>query len=133
MPDNHEFQDTLGEEELHGVSLPLEVIPTSAASAPRQVPRQARAVDKPYSQERRRDTVRVIVTCGLLAILGYLVVFSTIESASNYPTHWAQTKEMLQILLPALTGIIGTVIGFYFGTTVAGQSNKSPDGGDPGA
>lgn len=79
---------------------------------------------KPYSPERQRDWVRLIVACGLLLILGYLVVFATVESAS-YPSHWQQTKEMLQIILPALTGIIGTVIGFYFGTTAANQSSGS--------
>jgi len=28
---------------------------------------------------------------------------------------WTQTKEAFGIILPALTGILGTVIGFYFG------------------
>ena len=120
-------QDPLGGEELHGVSVPLEVVP----SKPTQLASKEAAVgSRNYSPERQRDNVRLVVTCGLLGILGYLVVFATIESAS-YPAHWAQTKELLQIILPALTGIIGTVIGFYFGTTVAGQNNKSSD--SPGA
>ena len=45
----------------------------------------------------------------------------------SYPALWAQTKEMLQIILPALTGIIGTVIGFYFGTAAASKGQGSPD------
>ncbi len=106
-----------------GVIIPLDIVP-SAARASAHVAN--RGVDelpaKPYSPERQRDWVRLIVACGLLLILGYLVVFATVESAS-YPSHWQQTKEMLQIILPALTGIIGTVIGFYFGTTAANQSS----------
>src|SRR6185312_1421434 len=65
--------------------------------------------------ERRRDWVRFIVTVGLLIILATIVVWSCIEAAS-WPDHWTQTKEMLQIILPAITGLIGSVIGFYFGT-----------------
>lgn len=121
-----ERQEALKDEELHGVSVPLEVIPSSAAFAPR-AEMQSRVSDRQYSPERQRDNVRLVVTCGLLLILGYVVVFATVESAS-WPTHWQQTKEMLQILLPALTGIIGTVIGFYFGTSTVG--NQAPPSGN---
>ena len=105
--------------------LPLDVVSDSQISAKTQDTDHISAEAKVYSPERQRDNVRLIVACGFLTILGYLVVFSTIEAAS-YPEHWAQTQEMLQILLPALTGIIGTVIGFYFGTTAVGK-NQSPD------
>ncbi len=109
-----------------GVIIPLDIVP-SAAKASLRASTQGGPLDdlpaRPYSPERQRDWVRLIVTCGLLLILGYLVVFATVESAS-YPAHWSQTKEMLQILLPALTGIIGTVIGFYFGTAAANQSGS---------
>lgn len=81
-----------------------------------------------YSPEKQRDLVRLLVASGLLLILGYLVVFATVE-ASSYPAHWAQTKEMLQIILPAVTGILGTVIGFYFGTTAVNQA-KANSGAD---
>jgi ABC-type dipeptide/oligopeptide/nickel transport system permease component len=29
---------------------------------------------------------------------------------------WMQTKELLQLLLPAITAILGSAIGFYYGT-----------------
>ncbi len=113
-----------------GVILPLDVVtePARRSWTP-QAPSVTVADTQKYAPERQRDVVRLIVTCGLLCILGYLVVFATIESAS-YPSHWAQTKELLQILLPALTGIIGTVIGFYFGTVSAGQAKNSGDDGN---
>ena len=107
--------------------MPLDVVRSSgqisAATAPRldeDEPKQ-----KPYSPEKQRDYVRLTVTVGLLFIFGYLVVFASIESAS-WPQHWQQTKEMLQIILPAITGIIGTVIGFYFGST----TNRNGIGND---
>lgn len=65
--------------------------------------------------EARRDYVRLVVTIGLLSILAFVVVWSCIETAS-WPDHWNHTKEMLQIILPALTGLIGSVLGFYFGS-----------------
>ena len=119
-------QDT-GELPPQGVILPLDVVPS--AVYPRNVENRSSAPNpqpKAYSPERQRDWVRLIVACGLLLILGYLVVFATIE-ATSWPAHWAQTKEMLQIILPALTGVIGTVIGFYFGVTAVANGNNSSD------
>ena len=110
-----------------GVIIPLDIVPSDARVSPRV---HTSHIDdlpaKPYSPERQRDWVRLIVTCGLLLILGYLVVFATIES-TWYRGHGQQAKELLQILLPALTGIIGTVIGFYFGTTAAGKPGSGSD------
>ena len=111
--------------ELHGLSLPLEVIPSPSVAVTSVPKPPLGAEDKVYSPERQRDRVRLVVAVGLLAILGYLVIFATMEAAS-YPAHWTQTKEMLQILLPAVTGIIGTVIGFYFGSAAVGRGGP-PD------
>ncbi len=110
-----------------GVILPLDVVPSSPV-APVTAPKhyQTRTSEEPYSGEKQRDYVRLTVTVGLLAIFGYLVVFASVESTS-WPVHWQQTKEMLQIILPAITGIIGTVIGFYFGST----TNRNDSGNDP--
>ena len=110
-----------------GVILPLDVVPSLPVpqfAAPRHY--QVRTTEKPYSGEKQRDYVRLTVTVGLLIILGYLVVFASIESAS-WPAHWQQAKEMLQIILPAITGIIGTVIGFYFGSAAVNKANSSDD------
>ena len=29
---------------------------------------------------------------------------------------WMQTKELLELLLPAITALLGSAVGFYFGT-----------------
>ncbi len=69
----------------------------------------------------------MIVTISVLGMFGYLIVFASIASLS-WKEHWNQTKEMLQMILPAVTGLIGSVTGFYFGTQVNGdKSDKSTD------
>jgi len=89
----------------------------------------------PYNQLRQWDWVRMIVTLGLLAMLGWVIVWASIESAS-WPNHWAQTKEMLQTILPAITGLLGSVIGFYFGSNTnssgAGKSGNAGSVSGPG-
>ena len=85
---------------------------------------EPQALFQPYIPDKQRDYVRLIVTVGLLLIFGFVVVRSCIEAAS-WPEHWAQTKEMLPFILPALTGLIGSVIGFYFGSGVNSTSTGS--------
>jgi hypothetical protein len=75
----------------------------------------------PYIQEKQQDYVRLTFTVGLLLMFGWVIVWASIESAS-WPSHWEQTKDMLQIILPALTGLIGSVSGFYFGS----RNNTKP-------
>jgi hypothetical protein len=77
-----------------------------------------------YNQPKQWDFVRMMVTLGLLAMFGWVIVWASVESAS-WANHWAQTKEMLNLILPAITGLIGSVIGFYFGS----NTNNSATGG----
>jgi hypothetical protein len=83
-----------------------------------------------YNQPKQWDFVRMMVTLGLLAMFGWVIVWACIES-SSWPNHWAQTKEMLNLILPAITGLIGSVIGFYFGsnTNSSGASSSGNTGG----
>jgi len=48
--------------------------------------------------------------------------FAGAVAATGSKEHWEETKEMLQILLPAVTGLLGSALGFYFGA----QSKKEP-------
>ncbi|MGC1781552.1 MAG: hypothetical protein WA708_03440 [Acidobacteriaceae bacterium] len=69
----------------------------------------------PYNPQRQYDYVRMVVTVGLLALFGFVIVWVALKSSGSKDV-WIQTKDMLQIILPALTALIGSVLGFYFGT-----------------
>src|SRR5579875_2016549 len=58
----------------------------------------------PYSPERQYDHVRMVVTVGLLALFGFIVVWVAMKSSGSDEV-WKRTKEMLQIVLPALTAL----------------------------
>jgi uncharacterized membrane protein HdeD (DUF308 family) len=60
------------------------------------------------------------VTGSLLGALTILIAVAAAVAAFGSKEHWEETKEMLQILLPAVTGLLGSAIGFYFGA----QSKK---------
>ena len=78
---------------------------------------------EPYDPEPNRDYVRATVTIVLVvAFLGLLADACAASFASK--EHWEQTKEMLQILMPALTGLLGSALGFYFGTKSAERKSE---------
>ena len=62
------------------------------------------------------DWLRIVVTLlfsiALVAFLGFYL-YSAVTIGSD-PT-WQRIKEAFGVILPALTGTLGTVIGFYFG------------------
>jgi hypothetical protein len=65
-----------------------------------------------YNPEPRRDWVRAAITLSLnFALLA-------IAGVALYSAHgdFDKTKELLDELLPALTGLIGSALGFYFGS-----------------
>ena len=65
-----------------------------------------------YDPEPRRDWVRAAITLSLIFAL------LVISGAALYSAHgdFDKTKELLDKLLPALTGLIGSALGFYFGS-----------------
>jgi hypothetical protein len=75
---------------------------------------------EPYNPQRKQESVRAWVTGALLGALIALLFFAGIVASTGSKEHWDETKEMLQILLPAVTGLLGSALGFYFGT----QSKK---------
>jgi hypothetical protein len=89
---------------------------------------QPRIEYQPYNPEEQRDYVRLIVTVGLLAML-FIVIASACWESASWPNHWQQTKEMVQTILSPLIGLIGSVIGFYFGASTTGGTPTSPKTG----
>lgn len=70
----------------------------------------------PYDPGRTREWIR-----GLLALVSlgvFLVIISFFLWASLHlpATGWSQFKEAAAVILPAVTSILGTVLGFYFGS-----------------
>lgn len=98
--------------------------PIDASKASSNAPRLV-VVD--VEAEKRKDYVRLIVTIGLLSMLLIVIVWACRETAS-WPDHWNQTKEMLQIIFPALTGLIGSVLGFYFGAATKNSTDSDKSG-----
>lgn len=75
-----------------------------------------------------RGTVTILL---LAAFLGVLAVGAAC-SIMIVGTQWTQVKEYINIALPAITGLIGSAMGFYFGATarpgatVAETTNETP-------
>ncbi len=83
------------------------VVPTEQINVP----------DLPATPPRERPWTPEDTTRGWLAG-GFLLVFAgTIVWAcwSATGSHWNTAKELLQLLLPAETALLGGAVGFYFG------------------
>jgi hypothetical protein len=65
-----------------------------------------------YDPEPRRDWVRAAITLSPISVL------LAISGVGLYSAHgdFDKTRELLDKLLPALTGLIGSALGFYFGS-----------------
>lgn len=61
----------------------------------------------------KEDVVRAAVAILLLALLSAVIGVALIRAKT-----WDQTKELLDLILPALTALFGSAVGFYFGTKV---------------
>src|ERR1700753_3258323 len=57
------------------------------------------------------EVVRATVALLLLALLTYIVI-----QAFSRANTWTDTKQLLDQLLPAVTALLGSAVGFYFGT-----------------
>jgi hypothetical protein len=75
-------------------------------------PAHAETDDITYNAEPRRDLVRAAITLSLIFAL------LNVAGVALYSAHgdFDKTKELLDKLLPALTGLIGSALGFYFGS-----------------
>ena len=58
---------------------------------------------------------------GLLIIFGLTAVPCLLLAAVIDSERWAAVKDLLQILLPAEMGLLGSAAGFYFGSRIGNQ------------
>ena len=63
---------------------------------------------------RRTDFVRAGIAGWLLALVTIIIFYA--EISANNKDSWVQGEKVVNILLPAVIGILGSVIGFYFGS-----------------
>ena len=76
-----------------------------------------------YNPEKQRDFVRTLTTFGFILVFA-LTIIAALYVVIWHGTSWSQTKELLELLLPAETALIGSAVGFYFGSKAA-QSDHS--------
>jgi len=50
----------------------------------------------------------------IFAALLFIIVILAFRTVGSDPD-WDNTKELLQVLLPAVTALLGSALGFYFG------------------
>ena len=60
-----------------------------------------------------QELVRTLVTLILLVIFGG-TIYLTYQNLGG--TNFTNARDLLQALLPAETGLLGTALGFYFGS-----------------
>jgi len=67
-----------------------------------------------YDPNPKREQVRGTIAWFLLGILAFTILFAFMAVARQW-TDYDNIKDMLGILLPPITGLVGSAIGFYFG------------------
>jgi hypothetical protein len=60
-----------------------------------------------------QELVRSGLALLLAVLLGLTIIWSFLSVGEG---KWADTKELLQLLLPAETALLGSAVGFYFGS-----------------
>src|SRR6266496_3196825 len=70
--------------------------------------------EKGYDRQRSFDRVRGTTTYISVGIFALTVLLAFI--AIFFSSSWANAKELLQLIIPAETALIGSAVGFYFGS-----------------
>jgi hypothetical protein len=89
----------------------VEEVPVTGPVSP---PELARVEEVPVTARLvSEEIVRASLAFSFVILLGCTVVLAFLAVNGN---HWVNTKELLQLLLPAETALLGSAVGFYFGT-----------------
>ena len=80
--------------------------------ASRERIRESPAMRRLFWQELGRDGVRALLAFGFLALL-FVTVLLAMNNTGD-ATKWTNTKELLDVLLPAETALVGAAVAFYF-------------------
>lgn len=74
-----------------------------------------------WSPEKTRESYRGAIAGSLIGVLAVIVIFSLVSLVA-WQSKLADVKSLLEILLPVVVTLVGTVVGFYFGV------KQTPDG-----
>jgi hypothetical protein len=101
--------------------------------------------DKPWRHDpiwlaaltaRRTDYTRAFVTWTLMITFAGTLGFGAWVTVAHLPA-WQSVKDYLNLALPAITGLLGSAMGFYFGsaagTAAAAASQAATATSKPGA
>src|SRR5260370_25250302 len=70
----------------------------------------------PYNQAKKQDWDRTITNIAFLAVFIITIIAAFYVAIWQSNTAWANTKDLIQLILPIETALIGSVVGYYFGT-----------------
>lgn len=78
---------------------------------------------KTYDPGKHRDWVRASITYVFISIFA-LTVSASLAVVIWFGKDYPNLKDLLQPLLPAETGLIGSAVGFYFGSEIGKQRER---------
>lgn len=86
---------------------------------PEQSEEIAGRVDPPDPRRRSiqltpDDTARLILAFTFVALFALTIFFACIAVIAD-GSAWSKARELLQVILPAETALLGSAVGFYFG------------------
>ena len=79
---------------------------------------------RPDVTEKEKSRSRVLITVILIAFLPVTIMLAY---AAIFTSHWSEAKELLQIVLPVETALLGSVVGYYFGAQKSGAEATGLD------
>jgi hypothetical protein len=71
--------------------------------------------ETPYNPARAREWVRGGIACTLVLLLVLLTLWPVLAIINDWAT-WKQLRELLTLTYATTAGLVGSAIGFYFGT-----------------
>jgi hypothetical protein len=108
------------------------VQPTDLTAQPDQVAAPLASVGEiigPSTKPTITDWARISLAGALLGILAILTL-GTGWFVAVYPSKETAIESFLKLVFTPLIGLVGSVIGFYFGSRAAGGSNSGPGSGN---
>lgn len=101
--------------------------PTQVEDLTQEVGAVAQAIapiNQSFGSATLADWTRVALAGGLLAILGVLTL-GTGWFVVTYPSKEKAIEAFLQVVFAPIVGLVGTVLGFYFGARSASRDSRT--------